>query len=149
MITLIKAFIEPYLYYIKLGLSVLVLAAGLVFVGYFTYLYHTVDVLKEKNQEISTQLVQATGALQAVRDNANKCYESNSENKKTIELLLATRQAALDQLGKLEKSKVDNAKKLNELKIKIDEMAKDKSNDGPVAPVLKETLRALQAGDKK
>jgi Tfp pilus assembly protein PilO len=144
MITIIKEFIKPYLTYIRIGLATVLAVAIIAFFGYFVYLHHEVKDLKTTNIEISAKLKISDDNLAVATANANKCYESNAENKKTISKLLVNQELSVQEMKNLVYANEASKKQLKNLNSKINEMAKDPSNDGEISPILKETLRTLK-----
>lgn len=70
--------------------------------------------------------------------------EADVANKATIAALLEEREESLKAIEKLSKAKTTSIAKLDAVKDKIEVDRKTPNTDGPIAPVLKETIREIQ-----
>ena len=106
--------------------------------------------IKSLRQDI-TLLENNNKALQdntvTLRQNYLDCSVANKTNIATIASLTAERQDALDSLAALAKDQSKSATKIEQLNRMLDNLRSDPANNGSVAPVLRETIRAIQEGD--
>ena len=82
-----------------------------------------------------------------LRQNYLVCSEANKSSTATIAALTAERQDALDALAALSAEQVVAANRIAQLNKLLDNLRADPANNGPVAPVLRETIRAIQEGE--
>jgi hypothetical protein len=137
--------IKTYANFIILG-ALVAGAIGLYF--YISSLKGQVDSLTKENISLTTnnKILQKNNEI--LKDNSIKFAKANEVNASTVKSLLAERQDSIKLIADLALSKQKNLEQIATLNSDIDAMIKDPKNDGPVAPVLKETVRAIQNSRK-
>ena len=126
----------------------LVLAAVGSVVWKFNSMSHQIDKLEQDKSGLmaSNKILQQN--VETVKENVKTVSESNAENLKTIKALMDERAPAQRAIGALAASELSNKNTILKLNEKLAKMITDPSNDGPVAPALKETVRDIQNGRK-
>lgn len=132
---------------VKLIIAGVVLAA-MVGVGLTVYFQHkTIKGLREDITTLETNNATLKQNTDILRANYLTCSTTNQTNAATIEALKAERQDAVDALAALAKERQKDANRIARLNTLIDNLRNNPTNNGPVAPVLRETIRAIQEGD--
>ena len=132
---------------VKLIITGVVLAA-VVGVGLTVYFQHkTIKGLRADITTLETNNATLKQNTDILRTNYLTCSTANQANAATIEALKAERQDALDSLAALAKDQSKSATKIDQLNRLLDNLRADPDNNGSVAPVLRETIRAIQEGD--
>ena len=126
----------------------LVLAAVGGVVWKFNSMSHEIDKLEQDKSGLmaSNKILQQN--VETVKENIKTVSESNAENLKTIKALMDERAPAQRAIGALAASELSNKNTILKLNEKLAKMITDPSNDGPVAPALKETVRDIQNSRK-
>lgn len=83
-----------------------------------------------------------------MRSRIEALTEANDTNLKTIEKLKKERADAVAAIAALAASTENNKKLIAELTAKLRDLLKDPKNDGPVANVLRETIKEIQKNRK-
>jgi cell division protein FtsB len=93
----------------------------------------------------SKTLVDNTNTL---RDNYLACSTANKTTLETIAALKKERQDAIDALERLAATRRNDQFRIDSLNKLLDNLRRNPANNGPVAPVLRETIREIQNGDQ-
>lgn len=113
-------------------------------IGWVTYTRHTIKSLRADN----IVLVQNNKVLQenvdTVKDNLAKTEKANGVLLSTIGDLQKERDNAKAAADALSKEKKSNTKVIGDLQKQLEKLKKDPVNNGPLAPVLRETIRGIQ-----
>ena len=130
-----------------------------IMIGSLTLLLLTGGIAALKNREVNSlqaKNVVLTTDNEILKQNnvtlkaaVKDVTDANSANLTTIKQLVEERkdsQAAIESLARSQAKDKDALKKAS---AKIDEMIKNPANEGKVAPVLAETIRDIQARNKK
>jgi len=120
-------------------------AAGVLALAiYIGVLRHQVKSLREDN----VVLVQNNKVLQdnndTLKGNLKTAVDANKTNDETIEKLKSERADAVKAVETLAKKQKSNAATIGQLQTQLADMRKDEANNGPLAPVLRETIRGIQ-----
>lgn len=126
-------------------IAMVALAAGFA-LSTFGYVHKTGELVlaEHKNTTLEKQVQQLTADNTQLKANVDTITKVNQVNVETNNKLLAERKDAQAAISNLAKQKQVTSQKLDEANKKIDEMLKDPKNDGPVAPVLRETIRSIE-----
>lgn len=120
-------------------------AAGVLAIAiWIGVLRHQVNNLREDNAILTTNNKVLQDNNDTLKGNLETAIKANEENVKTIESLKKERQAAVDSVVALTKKQKSNAATIGQLQAQLAEMRKDEENNGPLAPVLRETIRGIQ-----
>ena len=98
---------------------------------------------KVEGLEVKVTQLQTDNAI--LKKNVETITKVNETNVETNKKLLDERKDAQDAIAELAKQKTANKKKLDAANKRIDELLKDPKNNGTVAPVLRETIKSIQA----
>jgi Tfp pilus assembly protein PilN len=102
------------------------------------------ELTAEKAQLIANEVVLRSN-IDTVKANLKAEREANAANMATIDKLLEDRKDAQQQIKKLADLKAKNKRASDALNKNVEEMLKkDPKNNGPLSPVLKETIRGIQ-----
>lgn len=127
-------------------IAMVVLAGGLVVSG-FGYVHKSVElaVADHKVNSLQTQINQLTTDNTQLKENVDLITNVNQTNVATNQKLLDERKDAQAAIATLAKQKKITAEALANAQKAVDDMLKDpQKNDGPLAPVLRETIRGIQ-----
>lgn len=121
-----------------------VLASGIGLYFYIGHMKTEIANLKEDNNVLvmNNKILQENVTL--LKDAANTFQASNQTNEATVQNLLVERTQAVKAIETLAIQQKNNKIVITSLSNKINELLKDPKNDGPVAPVLRETVRGVQ-----
>lgn len=129
---------------------VVMIGVGLLFTAAassFGYAY----LMKREVQRLNTEqgITLAANAIleknaETLTENNNTLREANSTNLRTIEDLLNERKDATKIIAMLSDMNARDKNAANALRKSLAEMAKDPTNDGSIAPILRETIRNIQ-----
>lgn len=100
--------------------------------------------LTEKNTKLAADNSILISNNNTLKENQDVLLETNETNQETVRRLDKERNEAKEAIAALAKANQKDRQALDLIGKKIDDMAKDPTNDGPVAPVLRETIRAIQ-----
>lgn len=107
-------------------------------------LQKSIEVLQEEKNKVLIDNKILIENNQVLKRNIQQLDAAVASNKRTIEALLAERNAAQEAIKALAASAKRDRAKLNAASSKVEEMASDPKNDGEIAPVLRETIREIQ-----
>lgn len=110
----------------------------------FKVQHNKIQTLRSDNTLLTLDVKTLNANAEILRDNYTICAASNKTNLETIAKLTAERQDALNALSAFADQKKKDDRKIAQLRRMLDELNKDPLNNGPVAPVLRETIRAIQ-----
>jgi len=106
--------------------------------------WHELQVLRRDN----AILVQNNKTLQVNTDILRKdyltCNDANMKNTETIDSLIKERDDAQKAIESLSNAQKSNTATISTLQSKLSELKKNAANNGPLAPVLRETIRGIQ-----
>lgn len=130
--------------------QVKMIAAGAMLVallGAGIYVWHLHSEVGSLNKEVialqtNNKILQTN--VDVVKTNLQTCQEADAGNNKTITDLLNERSDAQQAVATLATRSVADKKALGALQQQLTALMKDSANDGPVAKVLKETIRSIQ-----
>jgi len=138
--------------FLRSNLSLVFVAVLLTAGGIFAYSYHRMGVKIDALQVEKGQLQEANANLLAqiegLQNSIALLTEANDQNLKTIEKLKKERADATTAIASLANSTANNKKLIAALQAKLKELLKDPKNDGPVSPILRETVEQIQKNRK-
>jgi cell division protein FtsB len=133
---------------IKLVIIALIMG-GMLASGLGMYFY--VSGLKKEISSLQTQVNMLTANNSVLisnnatlKSNLAVAVQTNNANVDTIDKLLKERKSAVDMVDKLAKAELINKKKIKDLKDEVNKLKGDPTRDGPLAPVLRDTLYNVQ-----
>lgn len=127
-----------------IGAGVL-LAVVLAFGGWVYYEHYEVGKLSAQNAVLVANNKELTNNASILTKNYNLCAAANGINETTINQLKTERDQAEAAIADLAKKQKESGKKLSDLQIKLNAMAKDSKNNGTLSPYLRETIRGIEA----
>lgn len=137
LFTPLKAFFANIKFY-------LIVFVVLAICGGFAWMYF-------KNNSLQHHLAQVQHDKDVAEKNLAVTKNANDENQKTIQRLIKEKKDAEIALSQYKQNYLDKTKKVEDLRAYIRSIKS--GEDGPIAPVLKNTLEKLQSydsnGDKK
>lgn len=140
---LISTLLSPLKAKANLVVGVLVLSAILATAAYIVTLRAEVSSQNKKNGELISEIAILKSNISVLKDNNAILDAANSTNRETIDALRNERKRSEDAIASLARKDKANIKKIEELNAYIDLLAKDPANDGALAPVLVEALKAI------
>lgn len=135
----------------KLQLALLVaaaLAVGSVYL-YIKHLQSSIEKLEGDNIVLKTNNQVLKDNVEIMRQNVKELAKSNHENWKTVQSLLEERKAAQQAINNLAVATKNDREVIARLNKRLNDIIKDPSNDGVVAPALRETVRDVQETRRK
>ena len=120
------------------------LASGLGLYYYVNSLKKEIATLQGKVNTLTANNSIMSSNNATLKTNLNVAVESNITNTVTIDALLKERRDAVEMVNKLAKTDLINKKKIKDLKIEVDKLKGNPAEDGPLAPVLRDTLTNVQ-----
>jgi len=129
---------------VKLILAGAVIVAALGGIWYVKNLQGDVKKLEDQVTSLtaSNKILQENNDV--MKSNQDKLSSANETNLSTIKDLEAEREASLKAIEDLSNTAKSNKALIAKLSGGIVKMKQDPKNDGPVAPVLRETVREVQ-----
>lgn len=128
---------------IKSAISIIM---AIIFLGACGYIYWEWSDLQDL-KKANAVLIENNKVLQENEDvlkgNLTTCQNSNVTNQSTINDLIIERKSAQDIIDNLSKEKQNNLSSVKQLQDTINSMKNSKS-DGPLAPVLKLTIKGIE-----
>lgn len=121
-----------------------VLASGLGLYFYVNGLKKEIAELQGKVSSLTTDNGILTSNNSVLKSNLNAAFRVNATNDETIKSLVKEREDSYHAIETLAKKDVASAKKIKDLKDVIDKLKGDPTKDGPVAPILKDTIIEIQ-----
>jgi uncharacterized protein HemX len=125
--------------------AILILVSILGGIGYVWW-YHSEFI---KLQTDNATLTQNNKNLQENNDvitsNLNTCKSANTTNSDTIQQLLKEREDSENAITVLSNQQKSNANTIAGLQKNLNNLSKDKNNDGVLAPDLRETIRGIES----
>lgn len=129
---------------ISLLIAALCITAGIIYFRMSSMQNTITELTAEKAQLIANEVVLRSN-IDTVKANLKAEREANAANMATIDKLLEDRKDAQQQIKKLADLKAKNKRASDALNKNVEEMLKkDPKNNGPLSPVLKETIRGIQ-----
>ncbi len=113
-------------------------------IGYVAYNRHTIKTLRSENVVLTQNNKTLQENVDTVKDNLSKTEKANAALLGTIGDLQKERDSAKAAVEALNKEKKSNTKVIGDLQKALDKLKKDPANNGPLAPVLRETIRGIQ-----
>lgn len=138
--------------FLRSNLSLVMIAIALTAGGIFAYSYHKrgikIDALQVEKGQLQEANANLLAQIEGLRSRIEALTEANDTNLKTIEKLKKERADAAAAIAALAASTENNKKLIAELTAKLRDLLKDPKNDGPVANVLRETIKEIQKNRK-
>lgn len=138
--------------FLRSNLSLILIAVALTAGGIFVYSYHSrgvkIDALHVEKGKLEETNANLLAQIEGLRSRIDTLTEANDTNLKTIEKLKKERADAAAAIASLAASTENNKKLVAELTAKLQALLKDPKNDGPVANVLRETIKEIQKNRK-
>lgn len=100
--------------------------------------------LQEANVALTVNNQLLTSNNETLKSNTLVLQEANETNSKTVAALVDERESAQRAVNTLAAIDARNKAALAAARTKLATLSKDPLNDGPVAPVLRETIKAIQ-----
>lgn len=110
--------------------------------------WNLLQQLKVDNAVLTTNNKTLQGNNDTLKNNINICSVANKTNNSTIESLKRERNDAKTAIAELAARNQSSKIIIGTLKNNIDVMKKNPDNDGPIKPILRETIRGIQKGAK-
>ena len=140
----ISAFFAPIKANINMVIGVLVLSTVLGVGLYVWTLRAEVSKQNEKIATLTSDKKNLNHEINLLREGLGVAESANKASKETIAKMLEERKKADAAVAALAKKDLANTQKINDLNAYIDLLSKDPTNDGALAPVLVETLKAIK-----
>lgn len=123
-----------------------IIALVLASVGCYFFITQRSEIKNLNNKMVSLAeqneiLVKNNGIL---KQNQIALEDANKQTYAALLALKAERKKAQAAIAEMARERKRTSQAMEELQAKIDEMRKDPNNNGPVAPVLRETIREIQ-----
>jgi uncharacterized protein HemX len=129
----------------------LVLATGVGLYLYVESLHGQITTAQEQKQQAEDDLKKVEennailkGNFDVLIDNNKRVVDASNETLKSARQLIADRSASEKAITQLAAESMNDKKKIDDLSNQLSSLLKDPKNDGPTAPVLKETVRNIQ-----
>lgn len=142
--SLLDTFIAPIRAKIGLVVGVAVVAVVLAAGAYILMLRGEISSLNKKVGELNGTIVVLKQNSETLKGNIKTLQNVNNTNGETIAKMLEERKKSDAAVASLAKKDLANTKKIKDLNAYIDTLTKDPTKDGALAPVLVETLKAIQ-----
>lgn len=126
--------------------AVIAAAVGTYF--YVSSLNKTIQNLQDQKiaLESSNKILQTNNDV--LKENSKKFAAANENNLSTVKALINDRAASQKIINDLAAAALRDKTQIDGLNTQLQDMLKDPKNDGPLAPVLKETVRNIQKARK-
>ena len=132
----------------KLIIGSLVITAVVGFVGWSWWTHNQIEKSRAENAVLKQNVEILNSSVKTLQDNYLKCQRANTTNADTIAALQKERDDAKAAVSRLASQRQRDAQRIGSLQDQINRMKKDPANNGPLAPVLRETIRGIQHGEK-
>lgn len=142
--SLLETFVAPIKAKISLIIGVVVVAAVLATGAYIMTLRAEISSLNKTVGELNGTIVVLNANVETLKGNIATLEAVNKVNGETIAKLKEERQKSEAVIASLAKKDLANNKKIKDLNAYIDELSKDPTKDGALAPVLVDTLNAIK-----
>jgi hypothetical protein len=133
---------------VKLAIiGVVLVVVGLAVAGNFLYINSLkkdiVALEKVKSDlEAANKIFQVNNDI--LKDNQSKCVAANTVSQNTTKALISERKDATAAITALAAAALSDKETIAKLSAQATSSLTDPKNDGPVAPVLRETVRGIQ-----
>ena len=130
--------------FISVLIAALCITAGIIYFRMSSMQDTIIELTAEKAELVANEVVLRSN-IETVKSNLKAERDANAANIATIDKLLEDRKDAQQQIKKLADLKAKNKRTSDALNKNVVEMLKkDPKNNGPLSPVLKETIRGIQ-----
>ena len=122
------------------------ISGGLI-VAFIWWIWWMMDELgdrKEKISMLSSNVEVLTENTDVLRQNYLQCQTANTTNNDTIESLLKERNDAQEALKRLTAQKMRDNIYIDQLEARVGIARNNPSQNGPLAPVLRDTIKDIQ-----
>lgn len=134
---------------IKSGIIAIIVFAVVVFVVWSWRNHVSLQRYKSDNIILKQNNAVLTSNAEVLKRNYLVCQTANETSANTIQQLELERNDAKAAIAALAVQQKRDARVIGNLKQQMNQMSNDPANNGPVAPVLRETIRGIQAGESK
>ena len=125
-----------------------VIAAAVGAYFHISSLKKTIATLEDQNSSLTANNKILQSNNDVLKENNKKFSAANESNLNTVKSLMNDRAASQKIINDLASAALRDKTQIDGLNTKLQDMLKDPKNDGPVAPVLKETVRNIQGARK-
>ena len=132
----------------KLIVGGMVIAAVVGFVGWSWWTHNQLEKARADNAVLKQNVETLNGNVKTLQDNYLTCQNANATNADTIAALQKERDDAKTAVDRLASQRQRDQQRIGSLQDQINKMKQDPANNGPVAPVLRETIRGIQQGEQ-